>query len=136
MAFIKIVESDEAFEWSPVHEEKGEPYESVFQLRLVTDDVDGALRKKATGRIKDERSRMMVDKLRESEYIAAVLDYAIVGWRGVQSAESGKELPCTTALKARLPERWKAEILRLCAGKEAGDVVAHSDQEKKVSATT
>lgn len=133
--FIKIMDTDDAFDWTPVNEESGKPYDSSFQLKIVTDDADKALRKKHTRQVFDKNSRRMVDKLDEASYIIDVLDAAIVGWTGITSATTGAVLACTKDLKGRLPERWKADILRLCAGKEAGDVVS-ADQEKKALKTT
>jgi hypothetical protein len=133
--FITIVETDEAFDWTPVNEDTGEAYTSTFQLRLVTDEADQEIRKRHTRPVWDKKQRRTIDKLNEPAYVAEVVDHAIVGWTGIKAAASGAELPCTSAMKARLPEKWKAEILRLCSGKEAGEVVAQTEQEKKRSAT-
>jgi hypothetical protein len=109
--------------------------ESTFQLRIVSDDTDAELRKTHTKQVWDKKQRRTVDKLNEGAYIVALLDYAIVGWSGIKDARTGDDVACTAALKARLPEKVKAEILRLCAAKEAGDVVSKAEQEKKVSAS-
>lgn len=132
MAFIKIVESNDAFPWHPVNEETGEKYDSVFKLRIVPDEEDAQIRKRHTRPQWEKKTRRMVDKLDDAAYLTDILDYAIVDWSGIQSATKGTDLPCTSDLKARLPEKWKAEIIRLCSGKEAGDVIAKADQEKKV----
>lgn len=129
--FITIVDTDEAFDWTPVHEETGEAYTSTFQLRLVTDDADQDIRKRYTRQVWDKKQRRTLDKLNEPAYVAEVLDHAILGWTGVKAARTGAELACTAEMKARLPEKWKAEILRLCSGKEAGEVVSKAEQEKK-----
>jgi hypothetical protein len=134
--FIQIIDTDDAFDWTPVNEDTTEPYASTFQLRLVTDEADQEIRKQHTRATWDKKQRRTVDKLNEPAYVSDVLDHAILGWTGIKAAKSGAELPCTSAMKARLPEKWKAEILRLCSGKEAGDVVAQVEQEKKVSTTT
>lgn len=134
--FIQIVETDDAFDWTPLDDETGKPYQSTFQLRVVSDDADQDLRRRHTRAVLDKRQRKMVQTLDEAAYIADLLDYAIVGWAAVRSATTGLDLACSAPMKARLPERWKAEILRLCAGKEAGDVVAQREQEKKVSKST
>lgn len=133
--FIQIVDTDDAFDWTPVNEETGQPYESTFQLKLVTDDTDSVLRKHHTRQVFDKKQRRMVDKLDETAFIIDVLDAAIVGWTGIKASSTGDPLPCTKAMKGRLPEKLKAEILRLCAGKEAGDVVS-ADQEKKALKST
>lgn len=137
MAFITIVDSDEAFPWQPVNEESGQAYESSFELRIVPDEVDKEIRKRHTRPTWEKKSRRMVDKLDDAAYIADVLDYAIVGWSHIKASTTGQDLPCSTEMKARLPERWKAEVLRLCSGKEAGELAeTKADQEKKVSKST
>jgi hypothetical protein len=129
--FIKIVQSDEPFEWTPVDEKTGTKYSSTFTLRIVTDDVEKEIRKKYTTKWWDKGRR--VEEFDSLSHVIAVLDYAIVSWRGVQGAEDDQDLPCTSALKAKLPEKWRTEIVRLCSGKEAGDVVSQAAQEKKPS---
>jgi len=133
--FIQLIDTDDAFDWTPT-DDTGTLYDSVFSLRLVTDEVDRELRARHTRQAWDKKTHRAIDKLDEAAFVADVIDYAILGWTGVKAARTGDELACTTALKARLPERWKAEILRLCAGKEDGDVVAQAAQEKKPSALT
>jgi hypothetical protein len=135
MAFINIVETDESFTWRPVDDATGEPYESALELKIVSDETTKDLRRKHTKPTFDPKTRARMDKLDDFAYVADILDTAIVSWTGVKNAKTGEELPCTSALKARLPERWKAEIFRLCVAKEAGDVVSQSAQEKKVSET-
>lgn len=136
MAFVKILDDDVPFEWRPTDEETATQLESAFQLRVVPDEVDREIRKRHTRPTWDKKQRRMVDKLDDALYVADVIDFAIVGWTNVQSARSGQALPCTSDLKARLPEKWKAEVLRLCSGKEGGEVVARGEQEKKPSAST
>ncbi len=131
MAFITIVETDDAFPWQPTDEESGKKYDSVFSLRIVPDEVDRDIRKRHTHPTWQKKTRSMVDKLDDASYIADIIDYAIVGWSNIKAAGTGADLPCTAAMKTRLPERWKSEVLRLCSGKEAGDVVAAAEQEKK-----
>lgn len=131
MAFITIVETDEAFAWQPTDEDSGKKYDSVFSLRIVPDEVDKDIRKRHTKQVWQKKTRSMVDKLDEPSYIADLIDYAIVGWSGMKAASTGAELPCSTEMKTRIPEKFKAEVLRLCSGKEAGDVVAAAEQEKK-----
>lgn len=129
MSFIQIVDSDESFDWSPIDEATGKPYESSFALRVVNDDVDKEIRKKHTKKYWDKGRR--VEEFDQASYVIDVLDYAIVGWTNVKNAKTGEPVTCTTAMKARLPEKWRSEVLRLCAGKEAGDVLAQAEQEKK-----
>ena len=136
MACIAILDSDEPFDWSPIKPETGERSESVFSLRIVTDEVDRKLRLAHTRPAFDKTLRAMVDQLDLSAYTLAVIDAAIVDWRNVKAASTGADLPCTVAMKARLPERLKSEILRLCANKEGGEVMAAAAEEKKRSSAT
>lgn len=131
--FIRIVETADVFAWSPKHEETGEPYASVFQLRILTDEKDKEIRKAHTRPFFEKKTRAMRDKLDESAYIAAVIDHVIVDWSGIQGAVAGEMLPCTATIKGLLPERLKGEILRLCAGKEAGEAL--TQEEKKTSSS-
>lgn len=130
MAFITIVGTDEAFPWTPIDDKTGQPYESSFSLRIVPDEKDEEFRRKHT-RISWDKHRR-VEQLNQAAYAADLIDYAIVTWSAVKDP-AGAEVVCTPAMKARLPEKWKAEILRLCSLKEAGEVLA--DQEKKLSKT-
>ena len=137
MAFITIVDTDDAFPWQPVDEESGKAYESSFELRIVPDDADKEIRKRHTRPTWEKKSRRMVDKLDDAAYIADILDYAIVGWSHIKASTTGQDVPCSTEMKARLPEKWKAEILRLCSGKEAGELAeTKAEQEKKGSTNT
>jgi len=131
--FVQIIDTDEAFDWQPTDDETGKQYDSVFQLRIVNDDVDKDLRKKRTRRVWDKKQRRQVDELDEAAYVGDLLEHAIVGWTGIKGTK-GNDVPCTADMKTRLPERWKTEILRMCAGKEGGAVAA--EQEKKHSGTT
>lgn len=133
MAFITVVETDDAFPWQPTDDETGKKYDSVFSLRIIPDEVDKEIRKRHTRQTFQKKTRSMVDKLDDANYISDLIDYAIVGWSGLKAATTGADLPCTAEMKARLPEKFKADILRLCSGKEAGDVVAAAEQEKKAS---
>lgn len=137
MAFITVVDTDGPFPWQPVDEESGKPYESAFQLRIVPDEVDKEIRKRFTRPVWEKKTRRMIDKLDEAAYIADLLDYAIVGWSNIKASSTGRDLECTSEMKTRLPERWKSEIIRLCSGKEAGELsAAKADEEKKVSTPT
>lgn len=131
--FIRIVDDDEAFEYRPVKDETGDAYDSVFKLRIVNDEVDTRLRKQFTKPVWDKKSRRPIDKLDGDAYADALLDYAIVDWSGITNARTGETLACTPDRKKRLPEKWKIEIVRLCAAKEAGDVLDHQEEEKKIS---
>jgi hypothetical protein len=131
--FVQIIDTDDAFDWQPINDDTGQPYDSVFQLRIITDEVDKDLRKRRTKSVLDRKKHQMVDKLDEAAYVGDLLEHAIVGWSGIKGTK-GNDVPCTPDMKTRLPERWKTEILRMCAGKEGGAVAA--DQEKKHSETT
>ena len=133
MSFISILTGSEPFEWSP-DDEQGKPSETVLVLQIITDDMDTELRKAHTRPVLDKKSRRMIPTLDDSGYTAAVIDAAIVNWRGVTDARTGAEIPCSEAMKRLIPERIKLDVLRLCAGKEGGAVVA-AEAEKKRSAT-
>lgn len=131
MSFITIVETDEAFDWRPTS--GGEPMDSAFRLRIVPDDARKKIRKENTH--KTFVQHRPVDELSEEAYEADLLDYAIVDWSGIKAAGTGEDVPCTKAMKIRLPLKWKIEIMRLCAAKEAGDMIAEATEEKKRSAS-
>lgn len=134
MTFIAIVETDDSFPYQPIDESTGQPYDSVLDLRIVSDKKNEELQKANTSQAWDKKSHRMVDRLNNFKYTEDLLDYAIVGWQGVKSATTGADLPCTPELKTRLPEKWKVEVIRLCLAKEAGDVVSKATEEKKLSA--
>ena len=131
--FLTIIEDDAPFTWSPPLED-GTPSETTFQLRMVSDEVHERLQREHTKKAKDEASRAMVPKTNWTALSQALLDYAIVDWSGLHGSASGQDVPCTSAMKARLPEKIKTEIIRLCVAKEGGELAA-ATEEKKRSAT-
>lgn len=117
MPFINIVEENEPFEWSPETED-GKKTDSVFTLVVLSEDLLTALRKKHTHITWKNGQR--IDDFAAFDFAADVVDKAVQGWKGVVRAKTGEAVACDRANKLRLPERLKVEILRLCAGKEAG----------------
>jgi hypothetical protein len=63
MAYIALISDDAPFDWTPTKEETGDPMESTFQLRIVSDDTDAELRKTHTKQVWDKKQRRTVDKL-------------------------------------------------------------------------
>lgn len=117
MPFIQIVEDNAPFRWVPEAED-GTPTDSAFTLQVLAEDVLGALRKKHTHSAFKHGQR--VEDFDSFGFAADVVDKAIVGWEGVYRAGTDETLPCERRYKLALPERLKVEVLRLCAGKEAG----------------
>jgi hypothetical protein len=116
MSFITIIQPDETFTHHPTLPDGG-PSDTVLTLKVLSDAQTKALRKKHTKhewvngqRLQTVDGAAMADDM---------IDAALVGWTGVQD-RAGKPLPCERALKLLLPERVQVEIVRLCAGKEAG----------------
>ena len=115
--YIHILDEGEEFEWRPVGDD-GQPMDSVFMLRQLSDDEMKALRKKHNHLSFKHGQR--VDEFDSFGFTDDLVDKAIVSWRGVRRRGSPEELPCERAVKCRLPDKWKTEIVRLCGGKEAG----------------
>ena len=112
MGVLTILQPSETFE----HAIEGAD-EAVLTLRVPGEAQVDALRKR-------HRTTKFVHGARTEDFdafafAADVLDVSIVNWRGV-CAQGGEPLPCTRETKGLLPERVKAEVVRLCLGKEAG----------------
>ena len=134
MAFVTIIEDDNTFEYSPVDSRTGQRVETVFVLRIVPDEEVERMRKAATKRVFENHQPVM--RIDELAFGWALLDYAIVDWRGVKSARNGQDIPCTLDMKKKLPDATRGEIVRLCGGKDAGTALATMEEEKKLSAPT
>lgn len=128
--YIQVLDDDEQFSWSPDTGD-GEKSASEFTLRTVPEDVLKRLRKVHTHRT--FKHGQQVEDFDAFSYVADVLDYAIVTWAGVLRSKTREDLPCTKANKVRLPERIKTEIMRLCAGKEAGSALDDEGDDPKKS---
>lgn len=132
MATITILE-DETFPYQYVDADTGVVFDTTFTLREVPEDVEQAARRKHTPR-KWHRGRD-VGELNWAAFSADMLDYAIVSWdklvgiSRVNGVRVERDLPCVREHKARLPERVKADILRVALGRDAGQVVASEETE-------
>lgn len=128
MSFIQIVAANVPFPWRPEHED-GTQSGTEIMLQVLDDDVLASLRKKHNHLIFKHGQR--VDDFDSSGFTNDVVDKAIVSWKGVTKAGTDDELPCERAIKVQLPERLKIEIVRLCAGKEAGRLFGEAVAEGK-----
>ncbi len=130
MAFIQIVEPDQTFPYTPL-DESGRKLESQFELRLLTEDELTQLRKRHNSYVWKNRQRL--EEFDRFGFAADVVDKAIVSWSRVRRAGTDEDLPCERKYKLLLPERLQVEILRLCAGKEAGELFQEEDGEAAAS---
>lgn len=117
MGFIQIVDEHQTFTWQPEAED-GSRLESVLTLQVLAEDTLKALRKKHNQVVFKHGQR--VDDFDSFGFTNDVVDKAIVSWEGVFKGGTDDPLPCTREVKLKLPERLKIEIVRLCAGREAG----------------
>lgn len=129
MSFLTILDDDSTFEYSPLEPTTGERMETVFILRQVPDETYKEFSRKCTRPVFENHQRVL--KSDGLELARLLLDYAIVDWRGVKSARSERDIPCTAEMKQELPSVLSQEIIRLCAGKEAGAELSKAAQEKK-----
>lgn len=128
---IEIVRPEETHKWKFVDPSTKQQYDSEFELRVVGKELERSLRKKHT-RVEFNRHgrNEVVDT---GEFVDDVIDYAIVNWSGVR--HQGRELPCTKEFKIMLPEIVRAEVIRLCLGKELGEILAGTDMESDARPT-
>ena len=116
MSFLRIVQPDETFPYTPTFHD-GSPSDTTLTLRVIGEAQTRALRKKHTKVEWVNGQRVSsVDGMALGEDI---IDAAIVAWEGVLDTK-GQPLPCERTFKLLLPERVQADIVRQCAGKEAG----------------
>jgi len=134
VSFLTIIEDDQTFEYSPLEPSTGERMDSVFVLRVLPDAELKKIRARCIRTVWEQHQR--IEKMDDHQYSAEIVEYAIVDWRGVKSARSEKDLPCTSEMKARLPSVVKGDIIRLCGAKEADAHTVQSAQEKKPSKPT
>lgn len=130
MGFISIVEENEPFPWRPEAED-GSPTGSVFTLQVLSDESLNILRRKHTHTAFQHGQR--VENFDSFAFAADVVDQALIAWEGVIAAKTGQDLPCDRKRKLALPERLKVEILRLCAGREAGRLFADGGSDPNAS---
>lgn len=116
MSFLTIVQPDETFPYTPTLAD-GAPSDSRLTLRVLSDVQLKALRKKHT-----KQEWAQGQRVTTTDAVAMaddLVDAAIVAWTGIRDT-SGAELPCERTFKLLLPERVQADVVRLCAGKDAG----------------
>jgi hypothetical protein len=121
VSFLHILEPTETFWHRPVDRQSGEPSDSRLQLRVLDDEDLTRFRKRATKTAFKHGQR--VEDFDPVAFAADVVDHAIVAWENVKRGRTEEVLPCERVYKLLLPERVQAEIIRLCAGKEAGDAL-------------
>ena len=120
MSFLRIVQPDETFPYTPTFQD-GSPSDTRLTLRVLSEAQTRGLRKKHTKTEWQNGQRLQsVDGAAMAD---DMIDAAIVAWTGVLDT-AGKALPCERTFKLLLPERVQVEIVRLCAGKEAGSTEA------------
>jgi len=116
MSYITIIQPDETFTHVPRLPDGG-PSDASFTLRVLSDDQVKAFRKKHTTHQWVNGQRVQnVDGMALAN---DMIDAALVGWSGVKDS-AGKDLPCERAFKLLLPDRVQIEVVKLCAGKDAG----------------
>lgn len=123
MGYLTLIQPDETFVHVPLLPD-GTKSEATLTLRVIGEAQQTALRKKHTA-----TSWQNGQRVQQTDSLALandLIDAAIVGWTGVQDSH-GKALPCERMFKLLLPERLQAEVVRLCAGKEAGYGAAEAE---------
>lgn len=134
MGFLTIIEDDQTFDFTPVDPVTGARTDTVLTLRMVPDTVLKDLRRRCMTRSFENHQK--IEQIDELALMGELVDYAIVDWRGVKSVRDGKDLPCTTEMKGKLPIVVKTTIVKMCAAKEAGAELSQIAEEKKLYAST
>ena len=106
MAFIEIVEDQETFEL--------EIGDSGLTLRRFDSEIYRRIEKKHTKTNKNYRTGQMIKDTDEYAINIDLLDYMVVGWKGVKSPTTGEDVPCTKEMKAKLPGSIKIQITEAC----------------------
>lgn len=119
-SMIEIVDDDDVREYQFQHPDTKVLYNSWFTLSVVPPSEQRRLRKKHTT-FENTRSGR-VENFDWQGFTDDCLDFAIKAWRGV--CTKGVELLCARENKLRLPEIVRAELARLCIGKELGEIRA------------
>lgn len=130
MGFIHIVDETDTITWQPESED-GTKLDSVLTLQVLSDKQLSDLRKRHNKTAFKHGQR--VEDFDSFGFTNDVVDAAIVGWTGVFRGGTDDPLPCTREVKLRLPERLKIEVVRLCAGREAGRLYEGGAAESKKS---
>lgn len=106
MGFIEIVEDGETFEL-PIGD-------SILTLRRFDSEVYRKIEKKHTKKEKNYRTGQMIKDVDEYAVNLDLLDYMIIGWKGVRSPVSGEDVPCTKEMKSKLPGAVKIQVTEAC----------------------
>ena len=112
MSLLTILQPDETF----TRRVEGAA-DAVLTLRVPGDPQVDVFRKR--NRSTKWVNGQHVEEFDAFAFAADIVDASIVCWVGVV-AQGGQALPCERATKLMLPEKVKAEVVRLCLGKEAG----------------
>jgi hypothetical protein len=116
--FIEIADDSDIIPWQFTDPDTKIKAASVFQLRTVPNEIKKQLEFDYT---KVEFTRRGKQETFDWQgYVAECLDYCIVGWKGIK--RQGEDLPCELEWKTKLPELVKADIIRLCVGRELGQL--------------
>ena len=121
--FIEIIEDQETFEL--------EIGESAFTLRRFDSETYRKIEKKHTKREKNLRTGQIFREVDEYAVNEDLMDYMIVGWRGIKSPTTGNDVPCTKEMKNKLPGSVKVQIIDACDADSITD-----NKKKKESVTT
>ena len=118
MPYIEIVEIEESFEL-PIGD-------SIIVCRRFDTEVYKNIEKKHTKKSKNQRTGVIFADTDDHAINSDLLDYMIIGWRGVKSPLTGGDVPCTRENKLKLPSAAKVLIIEAC------DANSVSGSEKKV----
>lgn len=125
MAHIEIVEDADVVSWQFIDPSTKQVFDSKFKLRVVTSSLQRELRRKYTKHEFVRGTRQ--ENFDWAKFNDDCIDFAVVEWTEVK--RKGVDIPCTRENKLLLPEMVKAEIIRLCLGKELGEIVAGEDEQ-------
>jgi len=116
MSYLTILQPDETFPYTPRLPD-GSPSDAALTLRVLSDPQVQTLRKKHTRQ--EWVNGQRVPNVDGAGLANDMIDTAIVAWSGVKDSK-GTDLPCVREFKLLLPERVQVDVVRLCAGKDAG----------------
>ena len=122
MGFIEIVDEEERFELRME--------DTVFQLRRLSAEIYNDIVKRHTRRSGRDRQGRWIEERNEEEIDRALLDYVIVGWKGVVHPVSKKEIECSRDMKMRLPGSVRLEILEATDARNIGGKERAEDEAK------
>lgn len=124
-SFITIIENPrDTFRWHYSDPDTGQRFDTEFELRLIPDDTNTVFRKRHTRT--EWKNGQRREEVNGDGYGDDLIDYAIVGWQGMYAVNregQKSEIPCERRYKVMLPEKLKAEVIRLCLGKELGQAL-------------